>query len=93
MSNAAMEKVIKIRTGKERLKFSCLFELTLIAVLAPMGAFVLQKQYGDKLVLFGNIEVVDIENLPPDRFRKLVKKAISEGKFVDEIVPVEIPHA
>ena len=46
-----MEKVINIRTGKERLKFSCLFELTLIAILAPMGALVLEKQILDVGVL------------------------------------------
>jgi uncharacterized membrane protein len=51
MSAAVMEKVIKIRTGKERLKFSCLFELILIAVLAPMGALVLEKQILDVGVL------------------------------------------
>ena len=46
-----MGKVIKIRTGKERLKFSGLFELILIAVLAPMGALVLEKQILDVGVL------------------------------------------
>ena len=46
-----MEKVINIRTGKERLKFSCVFELILIALLAPMGAFVLDKQILDVGVL------------------------------------------
>jgi uncharacterized membrane protein len=46
-----MEKVINIRTGKERLKFSCLFELTLISILAPMGALVLEKQILDVGVL------------------------------------------
>ena len=51
MSAAVMGKVIKIRTGKERLKFSGLFELILIAVLAPMGALVLEKQILDVGVL------------------------------------------
>jgi uncharacterized membrane protein len=46
-----MEKVINIRTGKERLKFSCVFELILIGLLAPMGAFVLDKQILDVGVL------------------------------------------
>ena len=46
-----MEKVINVRTGKERLKFSCLFELTLIAILAPMSALVLEKQILDVGVL------------------------------------------
>ena len=46
-----MENVINIRTGKERMKFSCVFELILIALLAPMGAMVLDKQILDVGVL------------------------------------------
>jgi len=46
-----MENVINIRTGKERLKFSCVFELILIALLVPMGAVVLDKQILDVSVL------------------------------------------
>jgi len=46
-----MENVINIRTGKERLKFSGVFELILIALLVPMGAFVLDKQILDVGVL------------------------------------------
>jgi uroporphyrinogen-III decarboxylase len=38
-----------------------------------------RKQYGEQLVLFGNIEVADIENMPSARFRPLVKKTISDG--------------
>jgi len=38
-----------------------------------------RQQYGDKMVLFGNIEVSDVESLPPEKFRKLVRKAINEG--------------
>lgn len=46
-----MEKAINTRTRKQRLKFSCLFELTLIAIMAPMGAFVLEKEILDVGVL------------------------------------------
>ena len=46
-----MENMINIRSGKDRLKFSCLFELTLITILAPVGAFVLKKQILDVGVL------------------------------------------
>ncbi len=38
-----------------------------------------RKLYGDKLVLFGNIEVSDIENMSSDKFRQVVKKSIVEG--------------
>jgi uroporphyrinogen-III decarboxylase len=38
-----------------------------------------RQRYGDRLVLFGNIEVADIENLPTDRFREIVKRALDEG--------------
>ena len=39
----------------------------------------MREKYGKQLVLFGNIEISDIENLASDLFRKVVKKAISEG--------------
>lgn len=35
--------------------------------------------YGEQLVLFGNIEIADLENMPSDSFRKLVSKALKEG--------------
>jgi len=38
-----------------------------------------RKLYGDKLVLFGNIEIADIENMPTDQFRKVVQKSIEDG--------------
>lgn len=39
----------------------------------------IREKYGKQLVLFGNLEITDIENLPTDLFREKVKKAISEG--------------
>lgn len=39
----------------------------------------MRKAYGKQLVLFGNIEVTDIENMPSDMFRKVVKQAIADG--------------
>lgn len=36
------------------------------------------EQYGDKLVLFGNIEVADIENLPGVEFDVLIDKTLEE---------------
>lgn len=41
-------------------------------------AFV-RERYGRHLVLFGNIEITDLENLPADDFRPLVRRAIADG--------------
>jgi hypothetical protein len=38
-----------------------------------------RQRYGEQLVLFGNLEVSDIETLPPDRFAETVKRALEEG--------------
>jgi uroporphyrinogen-III decarboxylase len=38
-----------------------------------------RQRYGEQLVLFGNIEIADIESLPPDRFEEKVKRALNEG--------------
>jgi hypothetical protein len=38
-----------------------------------------REKYGKQLVLFGNIEVSDIENMPEKMFRKVVKKTIADG--------------
>lgn len=38
-----------------------------------------RKHYGKDMVLFGNLEASDIENLKKDKFREKVKRAISEG--------------
>ena len=39
----------------------------------------LRRKYGKQIVLFGNIEVSDIENMPERMFMEIVKKSISEG--------------
>jgi uroporphyrinogen-III decarboxylase len=39
----------------------------------------LREKYGRHLVLFGNIEISDIEHLPSDRFREVVRKALEDG--------------
>jgi hypothetical protein len=41
----------------------------------------IREKYGKELVLFGNIEIADIENLPPDRFREVVRKTIADGTY------------
>lgn len=38
-----------------------------------------REKYGDRLVLFGNLEVSDIENLPTPQFEKKIVTAIREG--------------
>jgi len=38
-----------------------------------------RERYGGQLVLFGNIEVADIETLAPERFEEKVKRALAAG--------------
>jgi uroporphyrinogen-III decarboxylase len=38
-----------------------------------------RREYGEKLVLFGNIEYADIENTEPARFEKIVAKSLCDG--------------
>jgi len=39
----------------------------------------LREKYGKQVVLFGNLEITDIENMPDEMFRNVVRKAIEEG--------------
>jgi hypothetical protein len=38
-----------------------------------------RDRYGDQMVLFGNLEASDLENLPTDLFEQQIRKAIREG--------------
>ena len=38
-----------------------------------------RERYGCQLVLFGNLEVADIETLPTSQFAEKVKRALDEG--------------
>jgi len=38
-----------------------------------------REKYGEQMVLWGNIEATDIENLPPEQFREKVRAALDEG--------------
>jgi hypothetical protein len=38
-----------------------------------------RREYGRDLVLFGNIEVADIENMPPAAFGKQVRQSLADG--------------
>ena len=55
-----------------------------------------REQYGKHLVLFGNLEASDLENLSQDNFRKKVQRALAEGTrgsgrgFV--LMPSSIPY-
>jgi len=38
-----------------------------------------RENYGKEMVLFGNLEITDIENLPTEEFAEKVKRALAEG--------------
>ena len=38
-----------------------------------------RREYGRELVLFGNLEVADIENMEPAEFEKVVEKTLKDG--------------
>ena len=58
-----------------------------------VGLAYVREQLGEKFVLFGNIEVSDIENLPNDEFAKKVETALREGPNKDGSAFVLMPSA
>lgn len=38
-----------------------------------------RREYGKELVLFGNLELADIENMEPEEFEKTVEKSLEDG--------------
>jgi hypothetical protein len=38
-----------------------------------------RRKYGDRLVLFGNIELADLESMEPTAFERLVQQALADG--------------
>ncbi|MHC4088094.1 MAG: uroporphyrinogen decarboxylase family protein [Planctomycetota bacterium] len=38
-----------------------------------------RRKYGRELVLFGNLEIADIENMEPNKFEKVVEKTLEDG--------------
>ena len=40
-----------------------------------------RENYGKDMVLFGNLEISDIENMPTDKFSEKVKRSLHEGSF------------
>jgi hypothetical protein len=53
----------------------------------------LRKEYGKQLVLFGNIEITDIENMPCEMFREIVKQSVADGTSGDGRGFVLMPSA
>jgi hypothetical protein len=55
-----------------------------------------RREYGKDLVLFGNIEVSDLENLPPEQFEKVVAGALADGTAGDGrgfvLMPTAAPY-
>ena len=48
----------------------------------PQGDVLLaavRREYGKDMVLFGNIEIADIENMPPEKFRKVAEQSVRDG--------------
>jgi len=43
----------------------------------------IRETYGKQVVLFGNIEISDLENMPSDRFRSVVRQSIDDGTAGD----------
>ena len=52
-----------------------------------------RQKYGSDMVLFGNLEITDLENLAPDRFEKKVAQALEEGTAGDGRGFVLMPSA
>lgn len=42
-----------------------------------------RREYGDRLMLFGNLEIADIENMEPKAFASVVRKTIADGTHGD----------
>lgn len=55
-------------------------------------AFV-RERYGQNLVLFGNLEIADIENAEPKQFERLVRRALADGTQGDGRGFVLMPSA
>jgi uroporphyrinogen-III decarboxylase len=52
-----------------------------------------REKYGKNIVLFGNLEIADIENMPTDQFAEKVKRALDEGTADDARGFVLMPSA
>ncbi len=52
-----------------------------------------RREYGKDLILFGNLEITDIENMPPADFERVVEKSLNEGTCCDGRGFVLMPSA
>lgn len=52
-----------------------------------------REHYGKQMVLFGNLEASDIENMPTEQFERKVKRALDEGSSGDGRGFVLMPSA
>lgn len=52
-----------------------------------------RAKYGHALVLFGNLEIADVENAEPDQFEKIVRKTLADGTQGDGRGFVLMPSA
>lgn len=101
-----MKKTIAIRTGRDRLRYTFLFELLLIAILAPTGALILERQVLDvgllavvlsvKAMLFNLIYnwVFDRLDARAGRIpteRSLVGRIVHAGGFECGLVMTSLP--
>ena len=80
-----------IRTGKDRLRYTCLFELFLIVMLAPIGAIVLEREVLDigVLALFLSFKAMIfnlIYNWFFDRFDAKAGRVPTERSFYRRIL-------
>jgi hypothetical protein len=51
-----------------------------------------RRKYGRELVLFGNLELVDIENMEAGEFEKAVEKALKDGGRGFVLMPSSAPN-
>ena len=62
----------------------------------PQGDIALseiRRDYGKDLVLFGNLEISDVENMPPAAFEKVVRQSLQDGTAGDGKGFVLMPSA
>jgi hypothetical protein len=52
-----------------------------------------RRTYGDRLVLFGNIELADIESMEPTAFERLIRQTLADGTWGDGRGFVLMPSA
>ena len=55
-----------------------------------------RREYGRELVLFGNIEIADVENKEPSEFEKVVEKTLKDGTIGEGkgfvLMPSSVPN-